>query len=168
MKIVANGGSEPVGSKLVRSLHDQGHEALAASPTSGVFYLKALGKSGPFGSDDESVLNGRGFQLRIGAAPRVGGLYSLPRHERATTTCRSWRWRSLLNNRRLRVCDAWSTNTRSRRTRSCVGGQASGAHASPRASILVLADPGGEPLDGVLERHKGQAARSGAPASPCH
>jgi uncharacterized protein YbjT (DUF2867 family) len=36
MKIVVIGGSGLIGSKLVRKLHEQGHEAVAASPNSGV------------------------------------------------------------------------------------------------------------------------------------
>ena len=36
MKIVVMGGSGLIGSKLVRKLLEQGHEAVAASPNSGV------------------------------------------------------------------------------------------------------------------------------------
>jgi uncharacterized protein YbjT (DUF2867 family) len=43
MKIVVLGGSGLIGSKLVKKLHDQGHEAIAASPTSGVNTLTGEG-----------------------------------------------------------------------------------------------------------------------------
>ncbi len=36
MKIVVIGGTGLIGSKLVQKLRDQGHEAVAASPKSGV------------------------------------------------------------------------------------------------------------------------------------
>ena len=36
MKIVVIGGSGLIGSKLVKKLREQGHEAVAASPNSGV------------------------------------------------------------------------------------------------------------------------------------
>src|ERR1700733_8532425 len=36
MKIVVIGGTGLIGSKLVKKLHEQGHEAVAASPNTGV------------------------------------------------------------------------------------------------------------------------------------
>src|SRR5437870_11237584 len=43
MKIVVIGGSGLIGSKLVRKLREQGHEAIAASPNSGVNTLTGEG-----------------------------------------------------------------------------------------------------------------------------
>src|SRR6478735_5605932 len=43
MKIVVIGGSGLIGSKLVVKLRDQGHEAIAASPSSGVNALTGEG-----------------------------------------------------------------------------------------------------------------------------
>src|ERR1700747_1494356 len=43
MKIVVIGGSGLIGSKLVNKLLEQGHEAVAASPTSGVNTLTGEG-----------------------------------------------------------------------------------------------------------------------------
>lgn len=43
MKIVVIGGSGLIGKKLVNKLRDSGHEALAASPTSGVNTLSGVG-----------------------------------------------------------------------------------------------------------------------------
>jgi uncharacterized protein YbjT (DUF2867 family) len=43
MKIVVIGGSGLIGTKLVNMLRDRGHEALAASPTSGVNTLTGAG-----------------------------------------------------------------------------------------------------------------------------
>src|SRR5712664_1030173 len=43
MKIVVIGGSGLIGSKLVRKLREQGHEAVAASPNSGVNSLTGEG-----------------------------------------------------------------------------------------------------------------------------
>ena len=43
MKIVVIGGSGLIGSKLVDQLRDQGHETVAASPTSGVNTLTGEG-----------------------------------------------------------------------------------------------------------------------------
>src|SRR6201993_1046387 len=43
MKIVVIGGSGLIGSKLVNKLRDQGHEAIAASPSSGVNTLTGEG-----------------------------------------------------------------------------------------------------------------------------
>ncbi|HEY7098084.1 MAG TPA: SDR family oxidoreductase [Terriglobales bacterium] len=43
MKIVVIGGTGLIGSKLVNKLHEQGHEAVAASPNSGVNTLTAEG-----------------------------------------------------------------------------------------------------------------------------
>ena len=43
MKIVVIGGSGLIGSKLVNKLREQGHEAVAASPTSGVNTLTGEG-----------------------------------------------------------------------------------------------------------------------------
>ena len=43
MKIVVIGGSGLIGSKLVTKLREQGHEALAASPNSGVNTLTGAG-----------------------------------------------------------------------------------------------------------------------------
>jgi uncharacterized protein YbjT (DUF2867 family) len=45
MKIVVIGGSGLIGTKLVHMLRDRGHEALAASPTSGVNTLTGVGLS---------------------------------------------------------------------------------------------------------------------------
>jgi uncharacterized protein YbjT (DUF2867 family) len=45
MKIVVIGGSGLIGKKLVNTLRDSGHEALAASPTSGVNTLSGVGLS---------------------------------------------------------------------------------------------------------------------------
>jgi uncharacterized protein YbjT (DUF2867 family) len=45
MKIVVIGGSGLIGKKLVDTLRDSGHEALAASPTSGVNTLTGVGLS---------------------------------------------------------------------------------------------------------------------------
>jgi uncharacterized protein YbjT (DUF2867 family) len=45
MKIVIIGGSGLIGTKLVNKLRDSGHEALAASPTSGVNTLTGVGLS---------------------------------------------------------------------------------------------------------------------------
>ena len=45
MKIVVIGGSGLIGTKLVNKLRDSGHEALAASPTSGVNTLSGVGLS---------------------------------------------------------------------------------------------------------------------------
>ena len=41
MKIVVIGGSGLIGSRLVNKLHEQGHETVAASPSSGVNTLTA-------------------------------------------------------------------------------------------------------------------------------
>jgi uncharacterized protein YbjT (DUF2867 family) len=43
MKIVVIGGSGLIGSKLVSKLRDRGHEAVAASPASGVNTLTGEG-----------------------------------------------------------------------------------------------------------------------------
>jgi uncharacterized protein YbjT (DUF2867 family) len=43
MKIVVIGGSGLIGSKLVRKLGEQGHQAVAASPNSGVNTLTGEG-----------------------------------------------------------------------------------------------------------------------------
>jgi uncharacterized protein YbjT (DUF2867 family) len=43
MKIVVIGGSGLIGSKLVNKLHEQGHEAVATSPKSGVNTLTGEG-----------------------------------------------------------------------------------------------------------------------------
>src|SRR5580692_2575291 len=43
MKIIVIGGSGLIGSKLVRKLREQGHEAVAASPNSGVNSLTGEG-----------------------------------------------------------------------------------------------------------------------------
>src|ERR1700743_2230967 len=43
MKIVVIGGTGLIGSKLVKKLRDQGHEAIAASPNSGVNTLTGEG-----------------------------------------------------------------------------------------------------------------------------
>jgi NAD(P)-dependent dehydrogenase (short-subunit alcohol dehydrogenase family) len=43
MKIVILGGSGLIGTKLVNKLRDQGHEALAASPSPGVNALTGVG-----------------------------------------------------------------------------------------------------------------------------
>ncbi len=43
MKIVVIGGTGLIGSKLVRKLREQGHEAVAASPKSGVNTLTGEG-----------------------------------------------------------------------------------------------------------------------------
>src|ERR1700692_4298375 len=43
MKIVVIGGSGPIGSKLVTKLREHGHEAVAASPNSGVNTLTGEG-----------------------------------------------------------------------------------------------------------------------------
>jgi uncharacterized protein YbjT (DUF2867 family) len=45
MKIVVIGGSGLIGTKLVNKLRESGHEALAASPTSGVNTLTGVGFS---------------------------------------------------------------------------------------------------------------------------
>jgi uncharacterized protein YbjT (DUF2867 family) len=45
MKIVVIGGSGLIGTKLVNKLRESGHEALAASPTSGVNTLTGVGLS---------------------------------------------------------------------------------------------------------------------------
>ena len=45
MKIVVIGGSGLIGKKLVNTLRDSGHEAMAASPTSGVNTLSGVGLS---------------------------------------------------------------------------------------------------------------------------
>src|SRR5438270_1733744 len=46
MKVVVIGGSGLIGSKLVTKLREQGHEALAASPSSGVNTLTGEGLAG--------------------------------------------------------------------------------------------------------------------------
>src|SRR5579872_5239664 len=43
MKIVVVGGSGLIGSKLVKKLHEHGHEVVAASPSSGVNTLTGEG-----------------------------------------------------------------------------------------------------------------------------
>src|SRR5260370_1671160 len=43
MKIIIIGGSGLIGSKLMKILHEQGHEAIAASPKSGVNTLTGEG-----------------------------------------------------------------------------------------------------------------------------
>jgi uncharacterized protein YbjT (DUF2867 family) len=43
MKIVIIGGSGLIGTKLVKKLTDAGHEALAASPKSGVNTITGVG-----------------------------------------------------------------------------------------------------------------------------
>ena len=43
MKVVVIGGSGLIGSKLVTKLHEHGHEAIAASPSSGVNTLTGEG-----------------------------------------------------------------------------------------------------------------------------
>ena len=43
MKIIVIGGSGLIGTKLVRALREQGHEAVAASPKSGVNTLTGEG-----------------------------------------------------------------------------------------------------------------------------
>jgi NAD(P)-dependent dehydrogenase (short-subunit alcohol dehydrogenase family) len=45
MKIVVIGGSGLIGKKLVNKLRERGHEALAASPPSGVNTLSGVGLS---------------------------------------------------------------------------------------------------------------------------
>ena len=49
MKIVVIGGSGLIGKKLVNKLRDSGHEALAASPASGVNTLSGVGLSKALG-----------------------------------------------------------------------------------------------------------------------
>jgi nucleoside-diphosphate-sugar epimerase len=44
MKVVVIGGSGPIGSKVVARLAEQGHEAIAASPKSGVNTLTGQGR----------------------------------------------------------------------------------------------------------------------------
>jgi nucleoside-diphosphate-sugar epimerase len=45
MKMVVIGGSGLIGKKLVNTLRDRGHEALAASPASGINTLTGVGLS---------------------------------------------------------------------------------------------------------------------------
>jgi len=49
LKIVVIGGSGLIGKKLVNKLRDSGHEALAASPASGVNALTGVGLSAALG-----------------------------------------------------------------------------------------------------------------------
>ena len=55
MKIVVIGGSGLIGSKLVPKLREHGHEAIAASPNSGVNTLTGQG----LGRSAERCLGGR-------------------------------------------------------------------------------------------------------------
>ena len=47
MKIVVIGGTGLIGSKLVKKLREQGHEAVAASPDSGVNTITGEGLAEP-------------------------------------------------------------------------------------------------------------------------
>ena len=71
----------------------------------------------------------------------------------AATTCPFWSWLLRRNNRCPRVCDALSTNTRSQPNLSQRGRPSLLALTRHEGrTILVLDDPGGEPLDRVLDR----------------
>ena len=73
----------------------------------------------------------------------------------AATHRRSWWSLRPPNNRRPRVCNASNTNTRSQPSLSPRGRpNLWRSHGTKGATILVLADPGGEPLDRVLEREQ--------------
>ncbi|HKO17979.1 MAG TPA: NAD(P)H-binding protein, partial [Acidobacteriaceae bacterium] len=61
MKIVVIGGTGLIGSRLVNQLRDQGHEAVAASPKSGVNTLTREGLAG--------VLNGASVVVDVSNAP---------------------------------------------------------------------------------------------------
>lgn len=61
MKIVVIGGSGLIGSKLVKELRDQGHEAVAASPSSGVNSVTAEGLA--------DVLNGASVAVDVTNSP---------------------------------------------------------------------------------------------------
>ena len=77
--------------------------------------------------------------------------------ERMVTLRRSWQWHSPLRRSHLRVFGAWSTNTRSQLT-SIPRGQLRLCRSLviEGRTVLILKDPGGEPLDQILEREKGQ------------
>ena len=59
MKIVVIGGSGLIGKKLVTRLHERGHEAVAASPSSGVNAVTGAGlaDSSGHGSTGTSDMN---------------------------------------------------------------------------------------------------------------
>src|SRR5436305_12596113 len=61
MKIVVIGGSGLIGSQLVQKLRDRGHEAVAASPRSGVDAVTGEGLAG--------ALRGAGVLVDVSNAP---------------------------------------------------------------------------------------------------
>ena len=63
MKIVVIGGSGLIGSKLVKKLREQGHEAVAASPNSGVNSVTGEGLA--------EVLQGASVVVDVSNAPRA-------------------------------------------------------------------------------------------------
>src|SRR5687768_2119030 len=65
MKIVVIGGSGLIGTKLVKLLREKGHEALAASPSSGVNTITGEGLA--------AALAGRSDCCRLGERALVGG-----------------------------------------------------------------------------------------------
>ena len=65
MKIVVIGGTGLIGSKLVNKLREHGHEAVAASPNSGVNTLTGEGLA--------EVLKGASVVVDVSNSPVLGG-----------------------------------------------------------------------------------------------
>src|SRR5260370_667321 len=77
MKIVVIGGSGLIGSRLVTKLREQGHEAVAASPNSGVNSLTGEGLSealkGAAADDVTSAVGRIATGARVNGTVEVGG-----------------------------------------------------------------------------------------------
>ena len=97
MKIVVIGGSGLIGSKLVKKLREHGHEALAASPNSGVNTLtgEGLAEALKGASVVVDVSNSPSFEEQAAltsSLPRQATCFAMSKPQVCNTTwrCPSW------------------------------------------------------------------------------
>ena len=85
MKIVVIGGSGLIGSKLVSKLRDRGHEAVAASPASGVNTLTGEGLA--------AAVDGASVVVDVSNSPSFedAAVLEFSRHRPATSSPPKWR-----------------------------------------------------------------------------